>query len=353
MNPESRKLHSEKLYFDPEWKPPRTVYGSNLIGQATEKGGNYALVTMEIPYNLVRDSLKHKPAAVVYVPNMHLQTMVDIEKTVPDDIEMVIGLGGGSSHDCAKYIALKKNIRLVQFPTIFGGDAVVTTAVGIRDEGRVRYIGHVNTDTIYIDFDLLRKAPPVLVRYGAADILSSYTGLLDWKLASDRGKETYNREIAEYAQQELLARLYDNAGEIRDMSEQGIRTIVELYLEYHRISHLIATDRAQEGSEHFFAYNAEYVTKRTFVHGALLSLGIWISAGFFYERKDEIEEILGSLGLRHSLISAGISEGELVTVLKTLQDFVVSGGYYYSIVHEKGVDDAMVSDIVSAVKKLR
>jgi glycerol dehydrogenase-like iron-containing ADH family enzyme len=137
----STGLHSEQSYYDPEWKPPRLIYGSNLIRQATETDEKYAIVTMEVPFNLMRDKLRKKPDTVVFVPDTHKHTIDKIEKSIPDDIEMVIGLGGGSSHDGAKYVALKKNARLIQFPTLFGGDASVTTAIGIRGEGRVRYIG--------------------------------------------------------------------------------------------------------------------------------------------------------------------------------------------------------------------
>jgi hypothetical protein len=65
------------------------------------------------------------------------------------------------------------------------------------------------------------------VRYGAADVLSSYTGLLDWKLASERGKEKYNNEIAKYTKEKLLVQLYDNAREIMNLTEQGI-SVTEL-----------------------------------------------------------------------------------------------------------------------------
>lgn len=347
---EAKKLHSEKLYFDPDWKPPQVVYGSNLIEKATDTEGRYAVVSMGIPWRMVKDKVSREPEKVVFVPNMHQRTLEGIERLIPDDLEMVLGIGGGSSHDCAKFIAMKKNLRLIQVPTILGGDAVVTTAVGIRDEGKVRYIGHVRTDTIYVDFDILRSAPSILVRYGAADILSSFTGLLDWKLAADRGEEKYDIEIARYAGEELLGRLKDNAEEIKNITDQGIKTIIELFLEYHRISHTIATDRAQEGSEHFFAYNAEYVTKRTFVHGALLSLGIWISAGFFYDRREEIEDCLDSLGLEYTLESAGLSEEEFLATLRTLSDFSRQGGYYYSFVHDREIDEKKVAEILRALK---
>ena len=77
------------------------------------------------------------------------------------------------------------------------------------------------------------------------------------------------------------------------------------FIEYAKIANTICTDRAQEGSEHFFAYNAEYCTNRPYVHGALLSMGIYVIGAYYYDCKGEIEPLLTSLGQDHTLESLG------------------------------------------------
>jgi glycerol-1-phosphate dehydrogenase [NAD(P)+] len=306
---------------------------------------------MDIPWNLVKDQISKPPVQVINVPNVHLSTLNSLAEQLPKDVEMVMGVGGGSSHDCAKYLALKTGARLVQFPTIFGGDAVITTAVGVRKESKVTYIGYVELDRMFVDFDVIRKAPPQLVRYGAADILSSYTGLLDWRLAADRGKERFDEQRAAYAKNVLLGRLRQQADAIRRLTDDGIKTIVELFAEYHKLAHQLDTDRPQEGSEHFIAYNAEYVTGRTFVHGTLLALGIWISGGFFHNRKQEVGEFLDALGLDYRLGSSSLSERELETTLETLKEFLNGSDYYYSIVDELDITPTLIAEILASVRQ--
>lgn len=337
------RRHLEKLIYDPDWQSPEIVYGEDLISKVTRTREKYAVATMEIPWNLVRDKLIKKPEKIVFVPDMHKETVEKLEKSVPQ-IDLVIGIGGGSSHDMAKYIALKKQSRLVQIPTIFSSDASVTNAIGIRKKGKVKYIGHVFIDQILIDFSLFKKVPKELIRLGAGDILSSHTALYDWKVAIRSGFDKMNSRAYEKAKQFLL-HLKKSRHEIRDVTEKGIKTILELYLEYARIANQFGTDRAQEGSEHFFAYAVEYLTKRQIVHGQLLAVGIVVMA---YLQDNAFEETLGlmeDMGIDYRLAKIGLSKDAFAKVLFFLKEFVQEGGYYYSVINEKKIDSALVENL--------
>jgi len=335
--------HSEEKFYDPNWQRPDVVYGNNLIGGIVEPGEKFAVATMEIPWNLAKDALPARPEAVVFVRDMELHTLENQEKTVPP-VDMVAGIGGGSSHDLAKYLALKKKARLVQVPTILSADAAVTSAIGIREKGKVRYIGHVTADRILVDFSLIRQAPKELVRYGAADILSSHTAIYDWKLASSRGKDKFDQRFYDNAR-DILARLERRRFDIRDVNDEGIRTIVELYLGYAEIAEKLQSDRAQEGSEHFFAYNVEHVTKKQYVHGKLLAVGILIMS---YLQSNEFEKTLrltSDLGFETKLATIDVGKEDFSKILMTLRTFAEEGGYYYSIINETEFDRSTIEKL--------
>jgi len=341
--------HSEEKYFDPDWHRPDVIYGNNLVSRIVESGDTVAVATMEIPWNLVKDRFPVKPETVVFVQNMELETLKTQEKNVPP-VSVVVGLGGGSSHDLAKYLALKKKARLVQVPTILSADASVTSAIGIREKGKVKYIAHVNADRILVDFSLIRQAPKELVRYGAGDILSSHTAIYDWKLASSRGKERFEQRYYDEARR-ILSNLERKQLEIREVTDEGIRTIVELYLGYAEIAEKLGSDRAQEGSEHFFAYNVEHVTNKQYVHGKLLAIGIMIMS---YLQNNDFEKTLGltsSLGFETNLTTIGLGKQDFSRVLKTLRSFVEEGGYYYSTINETDFDTATVEKLYETLCK--
>jgi glycerol-1-phosphate dehydrogenase [NAD(P)+] len=335
--------HSEERYYDPDWKRPEIIYGESLVGEIAKPGERLAVATMEIPWNLVKGKLPVKPEAVVFVQDMELRTLESLEKAVPP-VDVVAGIGGGSSHDLAKYIALKKGARLVQVPTILSSDASVTSAIGIREGWRVRYIGHVEIDRILVDFSLIKQAPKELVRYGASDILSSHTAKYDWKIASSRHKERFDQSYYEKAR-DMLAKLAENRFEVRDVTDEGIKTIVELYLGYAEIAEKLRSDRAQEGSEHFFAYNVEYLTRRQYVHGKLLAVGI-LAMSYIQENEfDKILQLMRDMGLeaRPSIVDLG--KEDFSKAMMTLRTFAERGGYYYSVINEIELDRSISEEL--------
>jgi ribosome silencing factor RsfS/YbeB/iojap len=121
----------------------------------------------------------------------HLDSVVEglAASTGPDELASatVVGLGGGTALDTAKYVAWRTGRPLVQVPTITSVDAGFTDAIGIRDLGKVRYVGTVVPELVVLDLPLIRSAPPRLNRAGVGDVLSCHTGLFDWRLATEHG----------------------------------------------------------------------------------------------------------------------------------------------------------------------
>jgi glycerol-1-phosphate dehydrogenase [NAD(P)+] len=336
--------HSEERFYDPNWHRPDVVYGYHLLEEMVEPGERLAVATMEIPWNLVKDMLPSKPEAIVFARDMELQTLEGMERAVPS-VDVVVGIGGGSSHDLAKYLALKKGARLVQVPTILSADASVTSAIGIREGGKVKYVGHVAIDRILVDFSLIKQAPKELVRYGACDILSAHTASHDWKFALSRGEEEmFDKGYYDRAR-EILDGLEKKCFDIREVNDEGIRTIVEYYLSFAEIAEKLQSDRAQEGSEHFFAYNVEYVTRKQYVHGKLLAIGILVMSFVQDNGFDKILRLMGDLGLEAKLTTIGLGRDDFTRALMTLKAFTEGGGYYYSIINETGFDEYIIGKL--------
>ena len=208
----------------------------------------------------------------------HLATVVDeLSSTHPSErlaAATVVGLGGGTALDTAKYVAWKLGRPLVQVPTITSVDAGFTDAIGVRDQGRVRYIGKVVPELVVLDLPLIRSAPARLNRAGVGDILSCHTGLFDWRLATNHGHgHPWHTGLAALGAM-LLDELEAAAEEIAAVSDEGVRFIADAYRRIGAACAWAGHSRFEEGSEHFWAYAFEHATGAHPVHGEIISFAV-------------------------------------------------------------------------------
>lgn len=101
--------------------------------------------------------------------------LMDICKS--NDIDVVIGIGGGKTHDTAKAVSYYLDLPVVIVPTIASTDApcsalsVLYTDDGVFDE--YLFLKH-NPNIVIVDTEIVAKAPTRLLVAGMGDALATY-----------------------------------------------------------------------------------------------------------------------------------------------------------------------------------
>ena len=128
--------------------------------------------------------------------------------------------------------------------------------------------------------------------------------------------------------------LRSSAMEIRDATDDGIKSIMEMDREIGWRCHELQHARFEEGSEHFFAYCFEEVTGRTILHGELVTLGVLIMSAVQGNSPHLPQEIVATVGTRHKPSQLNITWAEIEATIDRLAEFTIAGDYWYSVINE-------------------
>ncbi len=331
------------------YRAPTIKSGNNAAQELQTLPGRTLVITMDIPWALFKKHYAWTPDHVHFVTDMDKDTVEALDTALPP-CDVVVGLGGGSCCDTAKYLAWKRGCRMVLAPTIISVDAPLTNMVAVRVDKTVQYVGDIFPEELLVDYTLIQEAPKELNRAGACDIASIHTALYDWKLAHEDTGEAYHEAVAKQAR-ECLEILDANAEEVYNVTPLGIDTIVDLYRREVKFCAEIGTSRPEEGAEHIVAYGLEHLTRRHFLHGDLVGLGILVISRLQQNNPDGALSLIRRCGLRYYAPDASLEE--IRQTLLTLKAFKDEANLFYSVVDTTPITAAFVDEVMAILERER
>jgi glycerol-1-phosphate dehydrogenase [NAD(P)+] len=313
-------------------------FGAGAIDGIGKELGRFVVTTMDVPWRLAQPRLDARPAAVILVESMEINSLERQVAAAPE-CDTVLAIGGGRAIDLGKYLAWKRGLRLVSAPTILSVDAFVTPAAGIRCGHRVEYVGHTSPDPLVIDYELIRTAPPELNIAGVGDLLSIHTACFDWELAARANRSEFPlcaEDVA--AARSILAGTMAQAEATRACSDDGLRAIVEGYMRVNTICLPAGHYRVEEGSEHYLFYELEERLQRPFIHGWIVGLGVHLLSRLQENGHAEAVDFMNRVGLRYHPADLEIRREDLVAALGHLRQYVENRrDLWYTVIQEREI----------------
>ncbi|RZD41912.1 MAG: alcohol dehydrogenase [Thaumarchaeota archaeon] len=170
-------------------QPPKIIFGHNSVNEygfpdkcliITSKGAksrgwlDYSGLTNQIIFDDVE-------------PNPSIETTEKIiSKFQYSDFTHIIGMGGGSSMDVAKFCAFKMNKLKIMIPTTFGSGSEVTRISVLKVDGKKKsfHDDKIFADIAIVDSYFINNSSDDIIKNAVIDACAQATEAYDSKLAN-------------------------------------------------------------------------------------------------------------------------------------------------------------------------
>lgn len=177
--------------------------------------------------------------------------------------------------------------------------------------------------------------------------------MFDWKYASDQGKceekWPYDQEMVDEVN-EVFQSVVNGLDDIYELNEKGIRILTEGLRWGGGAFHNNGWNpRPIEGSDHFLFYTLEYMTKKKFIHGQPVCLGIYVGSEMGGNHPDWILDVIHRAGVEIRPEGMGLTWDEVFDAIRYEKEFLPANGYWYTVINDFEVTDEFLQRIKNKV----
>jgi glycerol-1-phosphate dehydrogenase [NAD(P)+] len=331
-----------------------TIYGRNLLYELNIILPQDALiVTMKDLWDRFENYFT-KNVQVHFVKNLNIETLEnDYDKF--KNFNAVVGIGGGQAIDAAKFFSWKSNAKLFQVPTSMSVNAAFGHRFAARIDGNINYIGWTTPEAVYVDFDIIKNAPKLFNRSGICEIMCYHTAHLDWKYADKVGKcekkWAYDQQAVNEAKS-VLDYMLEGIDDIKEVNDNGIIRLMNANSWGGPAFHNFGWNpRPIEGTDHFVFYSLEYHTKKSYIHGQPVNMGVYVGSLLHNSKAEEMLDYIIRAGVDIRPDSMGITWEDMANALIKMKEYINRIGLWHSIAHDKSIDENFIADLKLSIDK--
>ena len=298
-------------------RPARDVeirYGHGLVNSESSNWPPYLAVAGRTAWQKAEPYVARPPAGVGTIRLLDWGHLEEVTNSLPDDAELVVGIGGGTALDASKYVALRKNLPLRLVPTAVSTGAIIH-GVFAKWDGRSTVGGgkewpYCDYEHVLVDYDLVLEAPWYLNTAGLGDVLCMYSGIAEWEHKARNGNAPALDEDAVAPTLEYYRSLADGFPKTLDqdgaLTAESVKFIMTSV--HERDDRQMQSPHAP-GAGHSMTQVIEASTQRGLIHGEMAALGA-VFVCWATGHAEQITEWLDRARVRYRPTDIGLSRDE-------------------------------------------
>ena len=213
---------------------------------------------------------------------------------ISNDVEALIGVGGGKAIDAVKYMSFLKKLPFISIPTSTSNDGFSSPGASLLVNGRRMSLPAKTPYGIIIDIDVIKGAPEKFIFSGIGDLVSNITALYDWKFEEENGKVIIDDFATMISKKAVNSFVRTDFETIKD--DLFLKELVDS-LTLNGISMEIAGDSSPaSGSEHLISHALDKFLETPQLHGIQVGMATYIMSKVQNHRFERISKILKETG---------------------------------------------------------
>ena len=213
---------------------------------------------------------------------------------ISNDVEALIGVGGGKAIDAVKYMSFLKKLPFISIPTSTSNDGFSSPGASLLVNGKRMSLSAKTPYGIITDIDVIKGAPDKFIFSGIGDLVSNITALYDWKFEEDNGKTIIDDFATMISKKAVNSFVRTEFKTIKD--DLFLKELVDS-LTLNGISMEIAGNSSPaSGSEHLISHALDKFLDTPQLHGLQVGIATYIMAKVQNHRFERISKILKETG---------------------------------------------------------
>ena len=247
-----------------------------------------------------------------------IESLKQIQKNVKkDNSDLIVGIGGGRSVDTAKLISYNLGKPFVSLPTAASHDGMASPFVSVKSDKPHSIVASAPMG-VFVDIDVIRKAPERLLASGCGDLIANIIAVKDWQLGHKKKKEYYGRYAADLAMMSAKI-VMENSSEF---AKNGLdaRVIVEGLISAGVASCIAGSSRPCSGAEHLFSHALDKLAPDIGLHGEKCGIGSIMIAKLQGQDWKKIVKTLKDVGAPTTAKQIGLKPDVIIKALMIAQE---------------------------------
>ncbi len=267
----------------------------------------------------IEKSLKSKKIQFIWHTSKdnQVKSLNQIQKNVKkDNSDLIVGIGGGRSVDTAKLISYNLCKQFVSLPTAASHDGMASPFVSVKSNKPHSIVASAPMG-VFVDIDVIRKAPVRLLASGCGDLIANIIAVKDWQLGHKKKKEYYGRYAADLAMMSAKI-VMENSSKF---AKKGLdaRIIVEGLISAGVASCIAGSSRPCSGSEHLFSHALDKIAPGIGLHGEKCGIGSIMMAKLHGQDWKKIVKTLKDVGAPTTAKQIGLKPDVIIKALTIAQ----------------------------------